>query len=78
MKVKYSADDINAQMYDIVRTSVDFELGRIFARAIDKVCTEYIQSAMWEGTGWASLSKKVMKQAQTKIEKLVTQLTAVD
>lgn len=78
MKVKYSSDDVNAQMYDIVRTSVDFELGRIFARAIDKICTEYIQSAMWEGTGWASLSKRFTKQAQNKIEKLVTQLTAVD
>ena len=78
MKVKYSTDDVNAQMYDIARTSVDFELGRIFARAIDKVCTEYIQSAMWEGSGWASLSNRVKKQAVAKIEKLVTQLTAVD
>ena len=78
MKVKYSTDDINAQMYDIARTSVDFELGRIFARAIDKICTEYIQSAMWDGSSWASLSKKVTKQAETKIAKLVTQLTAVD
>ena len=74
MKVKYSENDINAQMYDIVRDGVDFELGRIFGTALDYACTEYIQNAIWANSPWASTSKAVIKIATKKIEKLVEQL----
>ncbi len=78
MKVKYSEDNVSAQMYDLVREGVDFELGRIFGAALDYSCTEYIQDAMWNNTPWASMSKTVIKLAGKRLEKLVEQLTSFD
>lgn len=78
MKVKYSENDVTAQMYDLVREGVDFELGRIFGAALNYTCTEYIQDAMWDNKPWASMSKTVIKVAGKRLENLVEQLTSVD
>ncbi len=69
MKLKYSATETESEMYDIVRQSVDFDLGRIFAGDLSNM-SELPSKAMTSGTSWASNSKIYKKTLSSQLKKI--------
>lgn len=59
MQKKYSNDDIDAQMYDVIRESITFDLGRIFTRELFAI-TDIFTGAVASNNGtWSSNTKKL-------------------
>lgn len=75
MKKKYSADDVNAQMYDVVRESVSFELGRFFNTFLSNITDIFFAEVVANNQTWASTSgryrKVLTKQMETVVKKIV-------
>ena len=74
MKKKYSIDDINAQMYDIVRETVSFELGRFFNQYLSDITDIYFRAVTSNNQNWASTSEKNRKMLNKQISKLVEKI----
>ncbi|MBQ9079868.1 MAG: carbohydrate ABC transporter substrate-binding protein [Clostridia bacterium] len=71
LKVKYTQSNENAKMYDIIRESLTFDIGRIFSKVL-------IGQGTWKGavgansTNWASLSKGATKAMPRLLENLIS------
>ena len=74
MKKKYSIDDVNAQMYDIVRETVSFELGRFFNQYLSDITDIYFRAVTSNNQDWASTSQKNRKVLDKQITKLVDKI----
>ena len=74
MKKKYSIDDVNAQMYDIVRETVSFELGRFFNQYLSDITDIYFRAVTSNNQDWASTSAKNRKVLDKQISKLVEKI----
>ena len=74
MKKKYSISDVNAQMYDIVRETVSFELGRFFNQYLSDITDIYFRAVVQNNQNWASTSEKQRKVLNKQIEKLVEKI----
>ena len=74
MKKKYSIDDVNAQMYDIVRETVSFELGRFFNQYLSDITDIYFHAVTSNNQDWASTSAKNRKVLDKQISKLVEKI----
>ena len=74
MKKKYSIDDVNAQMYDIVRETVSFELGRFFNQYLSDITDIYFHAVTSNNQDWASTSQKNRKVLDKQISKLVEKI----
>ncbi len=58
LKVKYAADDGTAEMYDILRATVTFDIGRIFNDSMSSLTYSMFRNALLNGNGdWASVFK---------------------
>jgi len=71
MKVKYSIDDVNAQMYDIVRESISFELGRFFNKYLSDITDIYFRAVIGNQQNWASTSATYQKKLDSQIADIV-------
>ena len=71
MKKKYSADDINAQMYDIVRESVSFELGRFMNKYLSNITDIFFAALVSNDAKWGSTAAKYSKPLAKQMEKVV-------
>ena len=70
MKDKYANDSVTGQMFDIIRSTVTFDFGRVFNNDIG--VTYMFRSYVAEGkTEWASYAKSNVKVLEKKFEKLV-------
>lgn len=69
MKLKYSATETESEMYDVVRGSVVFDLGRIFAEDLSRM-SEKPSIAMTTGASWATMSKTYKKVLDTQLKKI--------
>ena len=74
MKKKYSIDDVNAQMYDIVRATVSFELGRFFNQYLSDITDIYFRAVTSNNQNWASTSEKQRKVLNKNISKMVEKI----
>jgi hypothetical protein len=71
MKIKYAFDDTASQMYDIVRQSTVYDLGRIFSPQLGSAFINQYRSAVSSNSGtWASASKVTVKTVGKSLEKL--------
>ena len=77
MKVKYSEDNINAQMFDIVRDTIAFDLSRVFSGDLSTM-REMPSKAIEAGTSWAVQSKALSKMLDAQIKRMVAKLEAID
>ncbi len=69
MKLKYSESDVEAEMFDIIRTTVCFDMGRMFNNDLAAI-TDIFFTAADNGQSWASISKgysKSLPKLMTKI-----------
>lgn len=53
MKLKYSKENVDAQMFDIIRSTVRYDLGRIFSDQLNTM-SEMPSKAACAGTSWSS------------------------
>lgn len=74
MKKKYSIDDVNAQMYDIVRETVSFELGRFFNQYLNDITDIYFRAVTSNNQNWASTSAKQRKVLDKVMAKMVEKI----
>lgn len=56
LKLKYSQDDVASRMFDIAKSTVAFDLGRIFSSALGSPAGKW-QSAISGNVSWATLVK---------------------
>ncbi len=75
MKLKYANDEMTSQVYDMIRSSVSFDLGRMFASSFNNNTYSIFRSACSSNSGafmsQFTASKRVMeKQLSTLLEKI--------
>ena len=69
MKIKYAFDDTTSKMYDIIRSGVIFDNGRIFSSVFeDKFTKTYNDAIKSNNTGWMSKMAEVIPVIQTKMD----------
>lgn len=71
MKKKYSVDDVNAQMYDIVRESVSFELGRFMNKYLSNITDIFFAALVGNDANWGSTAAKYTKVLDKQMSKVV-------
>ena len=69
LKLKYAQDDVTGQMYDIIRDTVSFDIGRIFSASLIGQGL-YRNSISGNRNSWASDVKANLKPLQKKLENL--------
>ncbi len=74
MKKKYSTDDANAQMYDIVRESISFELGRFFNKFLSDITDIFFAEVENNRQNWASVSEKKREKLTKQIADVVAKI----
>lgn len=76
MKVKYSQDEDSAQMYDIIRENITFDLGRIFGITMGDITQTQYRNAVVAGNNvWASSGASLTKMLNNYINKVNAALT---
>lgn len=71
MKIKYAFDDTTSKMYDIIRSGVIFDNGRIFSSVFeDKFTKTYNDAIKSNNTGWMSKMAEVIPVIQTKMDEI--------
>lgn len=72
LKVKYSSDDDASKMYDIIRGSMTYDIGRVFNDSLDSLTYSLFRNSLQNNsTNWASTFAK----NEAKLEKLLAALT---
>jgi len=73
MKSKYSKDSESGQMFDIIRETVVFDLGRLYTTAFNKRTYQLFRGVMTASTyvSYTTSFKVEAKQMQTYLEKLL-------
>lgn len=70
MKTRYSADNKTSQMYDILRETVCFDLGRIYGYALGNYYTKFRNTAIAGGQGWTGAFKAIESMTIPLIDKI--------
>ncbi len=73
MKLKYSKENVDAQMFDIIRSTVRYDLGRIFADTLN-LMSEMPSKAACAGSSWSSGLASKIKILENKCAEIVTDL----
>ena len=69
MKLKYSESDVESEMFDIIRTTVCFDMGRMFNNELSAI-TDIFFGAVDNGQSWATLSKAYTKTLPKLMDKI--------
>ena len=77
MKLKYASGDDDSRMYDILRETVSFDLGRVFSEPLNNIPIFPFRNACNSGsTSWASISKAESKRMQKLLEQIISNFEA--
>ena len=78
MKLKYSAGEDDSRMYDLVRDTIQFDLGRIFTTPLKNISYSPFRNACNNGqTNWVSIIKAEAKVMQKALDGIVTSLDKI-
>lgn len=77
MKYRYSAIDTSAQMFDILRETQSYDLGRIMGQSFGSIPSEVPSVAASEGNSWASTSKALKKTYPKQLATIVEGFQAI-
>jgi hypothetical protein len=69
MKLKYSESDVEAEMFDIIRSTVCFDMGRLFNPDLANI-TDIFFGAADNGNSWATISKGYSKTLPKMVQKI--------
>lgn len=79
MKVKYAHDNKTAQMYDILRETLSFDIGRIFTMTFQKITFQKFRDALAEGaTDYSTLMKSQIKLLDRLVVKFNDNFNNID
>jgi hypothetical protein len=70
MKVKYASDEKSSEMYDILRSTVSFDLGRLYSNQIGDVYKTMRGQVQSNSKTFASAYKGISKTMETGIAKI--------
>ena len=70
LKLKYSQDDVSAKMFDITKSSVVFDLGRILSNALSGPASTW-QKAITGSVSWTTTIKAQEKPWNKQLEKML-------
>ena len=70
LKLKYSQDDVSAKMFDIAKSSVVFDLGRILSNALSGPASTW-QKAITGSVSWTTTIKAQEKPWNKQLEKML-------
>ena len=74
-KVKYAQDQQSSLMYDLIRSTVSFDFGRVFNNDLNGLTYSLFRSSVVSGnTNWASTMKSNEKVLAKQLEKLTKSL----
>lgn len=71
MKAKYSDNDVDAQMYDIVRSTVSFDLGRFMNKYLMNITDIFFGAVTDNMANWGSSAAKYSKPLSKTLQKIV-------
>lgn len=75
-KVKYAQDEQSSLMYDIIRSTVSFDFGRVFNNDLNSLTYSLFRNAIvQQNTNWASTVKANEKPLTKMLQKLTESLT---
>ncbi len=75
LKVKYSQDDNDARMYDIIRESVVFDLGRVFVDSLDSMTYSIFRDSVGANrTDWGSTCASKLPALESKMAALFSEI----
>ena len=75
MKLKYSTGEDDSRMYDLIRDTIQIDLGRIFTTPLKNISYSPFRSACNNGqTNWVSIIKAEAKVMQKALDQIVTSL----
>ena len=77
MKLKYSESEVEAEMYDIIRTTVVFDIGRLFNQDLGDM-TDIFFKASGSGNNWKTVSTGYSKMLPKMIEKISNAFLALE
>ena len=77
MKLKYSESDVEAEMFDIIRSTVCFDMGRMFNNDLAAI-TDIFFGAADNGNSWASISKGYAKTLPKLMDKISNAFLALE
>ena len=69
LKTKYSDDPVSAEMYDLIRENVTFDIGRIFASQLIPQ-SDFRNAIANNQSAWASVTKVRVKMLENKLKTL--------
>lgn len=76
LKIKYAHDNQVGQMYDIIRATATFDLGRVYTSEFENKTYGLFRDAIAKGnTAWASVAQSNVRILEKMLEKLVNTLT---
>ena len=70
MKTRYSKDVVTAQMFDILRENICFDVGRIHNYSLTNFYPDFRSACFNGGGNWSSTVKTYVRQLGTELEKL--------
>jgi hypothetical protein len=74
-KVKYAQDEQSSLMYDIIRSTVSFDFGRVFNNDLNSLTYSLFRNAIvQQNTNWASTVKANEKPLTKMLQKLTESL----
>ena len=74
-KVKYAQDEQSSLMYDIIRSTVSFDFGRVFNNDLNSLTYSLFRNAIvQQNTNWASTVKSNEKPLTKMLQKLTESL----
>ncbi len=74
MKVKYANDDATSEVYDIIRSSVSFDLGRIFHSSLNNICSLFRTACSTNAGNFSSVYKSNEKVIKKLLNDLITSI----
>ena len=77
MKLKYSESEVEAEMYDIIRSTVVFDIGRLFNPELGDM-TDIFFKASGSGNSWKSVSAGYSKLLPKMVEKISNAFLALE
>ena len=77
MKLKYSESEVEAEMYDIIRSTVVFDIGRLFNQELGDM-TDIFFKASGSGNSWKSVSAGYSKLLPKMVEKISNAFLALE
>ena len=78
MKVKYSEGSTEAEMFDLLKSTTSFDLGRMFSPDLQMITDIFWAAVNANDTAWSSKTKAYQRVLDKKMETIVNGLTATD